>query len=230
MMPLLREGQKVLLHADFDARALRPGDILAVASGEGRVVLHRLIRRAADGLLLTRGDNCPQADPLCRAEDVMGRVISMESASGRWLAEYALAARLLVWHHALPSCRLRYRLRQLIGRNAWRSAARPEEFLKPHARLVLCGEDENIPEGGEGNRYSTQPMGHEWAVYDSETGDFHILNRTAYRVWSLAREGRAPEAIQEALLREFAGADPAQVAKDVKTLMADLSQKQLLAK
>jgi len=63
MAPRIQPGDIVITQA-VDAGALRTGQVIVVANPAypGTLLIHRLVRRAADGQLITRGDANPAED------------------------------------------------------------------------------------------------------------------------------------------------------------------------
>jgi hypothetical protein len=81
MDPAVRDGDVVTV-APLKGQSVRVGRIVAFRGGEGRLVLHRVVRRlvASRGevLLETRGDNCPAGDGLVELDKVIGVVTAVE--------------------------------------------------------------------------------------------------------------------------------------------------------
>lgn len=108
MEPTLREGQ--LLDVDFAPGPVACGDLLLFRKDD-HLVVHRLLGRArfADGrpCLRTRGDGAPVLDPPVDRGHVVGRVVAVEDASGRWRSVRGRTAqgyaRCLAWHDLLWS-------------------------------------------------------------------------------------------------------------------------------
>lgn len=80
MLPFIRGGEDsvTLLKAENP----KVGDILLCRLNGNIYVLHRLIRINEDTFTL-RGDGNIQGEETCKAEDVIGRVISIERPDGR---------------------------------------------------------------------------------------------------------------------------------------------------
>jgi hypothetical protein len=116
MWPVLRPGDTIVIaHGDCD---LRRGDLVAYCR-EGRVVIHRLLRRQGAGRLLTAGDAQPETDPPVPADAVLGRVVAIQASGGEFgltggLAR--LAGGLLAASHPL---RGRRGLRKIAAGLAW---------------------------------------------------------------------------------------------------------------
>ena len=74
MVPLLADGQTVEIAG---ARRYRPGDVIAFASADGGLVVHRVIGyrpRRGRLLLQTRADASGRLDPPVEPARVLGRV------------------------------------------------------------------------------------------------------------------------------------------------------------
>jgi|SRR6185295_8165942 len=83
MAPLVAEGERVEIVA---ARRYWPGDVVAFAAPDGRLVLHRLLGyRPLGGRLafVTQGDGCPVADPPVPRERILGRRVGPVPAAAR---------------------------------------------------------------------------------------------------------------------------------------------------
>jgi phage repressor protein C with HTH and peptisase S24 domain len=92
MAPLLADGDRVELGA---VRWPLPGDVVAFATDDGRLVVHRLLgyRFWAGGLAcVTRGDASPDLDPPVPRRRLLGRVV----APARALPTPALRGRALL--------------------------------------------------------------------------------------------------------------------------------------
>jgi len=73
----------------------------------------------------------------------------------------------------------------------------------------------------------TREVESEFLVYDPETGEIYLLNGTAAGIAEMC-DGTTPVADIVAEIVEVFGADPAQVAADVESALADLRAKGLL--
>lgn len=80
MLPFIRGGEDsvTLLKAEYP----KVGDILLCRLNGNIYVLHRLIRINEDTFTL-RGDGNIQGEEMCKREDAIGRVISIERPDGR---------------------------------------------------------------------------------------------------------------------------------------------------
>lgn len=77
MAPFIRDGESLFVRP-LQSSAL-PGHVVLVARPGGACLVHRVVRRTAQGVI-TRGDACRQEDGCFRNEDVLGRVVMV---SGR---------------------------------------------------------------------------------------------------------------------------------------------------
>ena len=78
MRPLLRAGDSVLVAHRRDG--IRPGDVV-VFRQKGRLVAHRVLRIAngdAGRILLTKGDSVHRSDAPVSAQEIVGRVVSIQ--------------------------------------------------------------------------------------------------------------------------------------------------------
>lgn len=73
MSPSIRDGALVRLEP-VSSDNLRIGDVVLFRTSLGDLLLHRLIRRRADGFFIFRGDACSRADQAVAASAVVGRV------------------------------------------------------------------------------------------------------------------------------------------------------------
>lgn len=113
MCPLLRPGD--IVEVVFGRARPRVGQILVYQAGD-QVIVHRLICRRGNGILLLAGDSRRQADPPVPREAVIGRAISV-GGDGRMLSVETRTARAAGWAVA-ASFPLR-RLRLLHAPLAW---------------------------------------------------------------------------------------------------------------
>jgi signal peptidase I len=119
MWPLIREGDvAVIAHGE---RALRRGDVVAFRQA-GQVVIHRLERLKEAGSLVTAGDTHIFADAPVPPGDVLGRVVAIQTPTGR----YSLTSRraqVTGWLTAVSRPLRAYRgLRQAAAGLAWAGA------------------------------------------------------------------------------------------------------------
>jgi len=118
MSPFIRHQDTVLVAGM--AEPARRGDVVLVKTGDGRLLLHRVVGRGggkcAQGVI-TRGDACPQSDPgVIPGDDILGRVVAVR---GRGYDFHLRAPwRFLLGHHSGFFFRLRRcRPLALIGKN-----------------------------------------------------------------------------------------------------------------
>ncbi len=77
MYPFIRDRDVVTV-APLGGRPPLVGDVVAIIHPiNGRLVIHRVIRRRHSGWLI-RGDNCQEVDGVVTIEDILGYVISIE--------------------------------------------------------------------------------------------------------------------------------------------------------
>jgi signal peptidase I len=79
MTPCIRSGDVVTLQPET---APRRGDVIATRDPASRLRVHRVIR-IRERTLQTRGDAAASPDPETRADDVLGRVVSIERMGRR---------------------------------------------------------------------------------------------------------------------------------------------------
>lgn len=82
MAPLIQPGDELRL-APFAAARVHAGAIVAFWRG-GELVVHRVLRRAAGGVV-TRGDALGEADSPVVWSRVIGRIVAIRTPSGRLL-------------------------------------------------------------------------------------------------------------------------------------------------
>jgi signal peptidase I len=93
MRPGLSPGDVVLVAGVGDPRSLRPGEVVLVADPDlaSGSYLHRVVRREAGGVLVTRGDaNRDEDYPAVAADRVLGRMRAVVPAIGApvvWLRD-----------------------------------------------------------------------------------------------------------------------------------------------
>jgi hypothetical protein len=90
MAPLVGEGERVEVVA---ARCYWPGDVVAFAAPDGRLLLHRLLgyRLAARRLAcVTQGDGCSIPDPPVPRDRLLGRMVGPVPLAARLRAVRSL--------------------------------------------------------------------------------------------------------------------------------------------
>ena len=83
MVPSLKPGQRVLVEA---CRFYFPGDVLAFRSADETLVIHRLLGYRfgiRQSRLVTCGDAAPHCDAPIKAEQVIGKIVSIEGTPWR---------------------------------------------------------------------------------------------------------------------------------------------------
>ncbi len=104
MFPSIKAGSLIYIEPVIDPS---PGEIIAWKREEGFVV-HRLVRVINDGegiFYITRGDSCAREDQPVEKDQIAGRVIDIESISGKKITSEKkmisrfdyIYNRLLVW-------------------------------------------------------------------------------------------------------------------------------------
>ncbi len=109
MAPFLRAGD-VLTIAPCQGASPSQGEVVAFAPREDRLLVHRLVARREDGLLL-RGDAAPQADPLVARAEVLGVVTRAERRGRRVRLGLGPERRAVAWLSRIGLLRLLGRLR-----------------------------------------------------------------------------------------------------------------------
>lgn len=144
-------GGDMLITREVAFEAIRPGDVIAFRTPESNddaLVVHRVVARAADGLI-TRGDACGAPD-VARVQpgDLIGRVIQARRGTrlhhvpggfaGRWWAHFLHLRR-----GVLVAARLPYRwLRATdLVRRVWRPTVTRVSLMTTQGPVVkyLCG-------------------------------------------------------------------------------------------
>jgi signal peptidase I len=81
MCPLIRDGDRVLIEPG-SAADLRIGDVVLYRN-EGHYIIHRLVKKAGPGTVITRGDNRTWDDPPVPVGNIMGTVVQIEGRGRR---------------------------------------------------------------------------------------------------------------------------------------------------
>lgn len=77
MSPFIRDRDVVTI-APLRGRDPVVGEVVAaVVPDTGRLAVHRVVQRTADGWVV-RGDNCPEADGVLGVDDIVGRVVRVQ--------------------------------------------------------------------------------------------------------------------------------------------------------
>lgn len=80
MLPLLRDGRDTVIVAPCDPQQVAPHDVLLFRH-HGRYILHRLVRREGERLLLA-GDGNYRTTEQCTTAEVVGRLVAVRRPSG----------------------------------------------------------------------------------------------------------------------------------------------------
>lgn len=219
MMPLLRDGQRVLVLAGCTVADIRRGDVVGVRDGRtGLPLLHRVLRVEGDAFH-TLGDGNVNPEGPWRGGDLMGRLAAVER-EGSWREPRA-------WVNAFATATMgapvgvRRRLNRLVapffaGRRLDVGAeARDESPVMAAAGMPLPP----LPDWIE-----AQELGGELFIHDRRSGDVTILNATARAVWTLARGGFDGAQIHGMLVERFPDEDPARLRADVDSVLASTAK------
>jgi ribosomal protein S18 acetylase RimI-like enzyme len=99
MMPFVQHGD-ILTVAPLHQRAPRAGDVIAfVQADTARLAVHRVIA-ANDGVVIARGDNCPEADAIIPRANVLGIVTRVERDGRAIGLGLGAERRLIAWLNA----------------------------------------------------------------------------------------------------------------------------------
>ena len=85
MYPFIRNNDVVVIKP-VDGSKVRLGDVLFCRTSQGGLVAHRLIKkygRNGNAELVTKGDSLPNVDNPVFLEDVLGKVVAIESEKRR---------------------------------------------------------------------------------------------------------------------------------------------------
>ena len=90
MYPTIREGEAITVEP-IDPAFVRPGDIVLYRSGD-HVVAHRVVRREGGPRFILRDDTWGMRDEAVSADQVLGKVVSVERG-GRAVNPYSTRAK-----------------------------------------------------------------------------------------------------------------------------------------
>jgi signal peptidase I len=74
MAPFILDGDPVLVRPRNSE--LRVGDVILMRTGGHQFLLHRIIKKGAEGVV-TRGDACSSVDDMCPYEDILGKAVKI---------------------------------------------------------------------------------------------------------------------------------------------------------
>ena len=74
MAPFIADGDSVVI--DPGVSDVRAGDVVLRRSADGAMLLHRVIKKCAEGVI-TRGDACLSDDGFCWHEDIAGKAVKV---------------------------------------------------------------------------------------------------------------------------------------------------------
>jgi signal peptidase I len=130
MLPTLWPGDRLTIRQRSIEQVL-PGDVVLFAR-EGRFFIHRVLQKMeldSHPQLLTRGDAMPDADAPVLAEELLGKIVSIETLRGRQLS--------------VPRCS---RARRWMGLALAYSARMRSLALRWHGRGTNTRQGEAVPE------------------------------------------------------------------------------------
>jgi signal peptidase I len=99
MMPFIQHGD-ILTVAPLDQDTLRAGDVIAfVQTDNARLAVHRVIG-TNNGVVIARGDNCPEADSIIPRANVLGIVTRVERNGRTVRLGFGAERRVIAWLNA----------------------------------------------------------------------------------------------------------------------------------
>lgn len=220
MMPLLRDGQRVLVRPSAGMDGLRRGDVVAVRRGEsGAPLLHRVLR-VEEARFHTLGDGNVNPEGPWTGGDVLGRLAAVQDAAGAWRQPRR-------WVDALATATLGLPigLRRRINRLA--APFYPGTPLAPapastEETPIMASESPISPPLPEW--IDAQELGRELFIHDRRSGDVIILNGTARAIWTLSRRGCTADQILRLLAERFPDEDPARLEADTQGVLARMHE------
>lgn len=219
MTPALQPGQRIVLDIRPMRRRPQPGEIVAILSAGGALVLHRVIRGGGRGRIVTQGDNSAFPDAPREFDQIAGRLIAIEKSPGVWLKPRPIPAKFFA---AISPWRPRKLVRALqwaMVRFAFspvRLARQPivEEFCPPPCYCSTTPPRE----------WERQELGAEMVFHNPETGDIHVLNPTARQIWKWFEQGMDEQAIVKELGRIYSEVDEQTLRADVRNVLSGLER------
>jgi len=79
------------------------------------------------------------------------------------------------------------------------------------------------------NRFETQQLGNQVAVYDSETGSVTLLSAMAHAIWRVARDGQPKERVRSIMVERYPATPPEEIERDLEQSWSKLQSAGLLA-
>ncbi len=108
MQPFIQD-KDILEVAPLEGKRIKPGDVLLVETGEGRLLAHRVVKISRNNgttFYVTRGDGCITTDGRFRLENILGRVETVERGNKRIILTSILQRlRALLWIRIMPLIR-----------------------------------------------------------------------------------------------------------------------------
>ncbi len=98
MYPAIRDDDYLNVEPIADRRCIRRGEVVVMLADRGLTV-HRVLAHRGN-IIITRGDNAPEADVPLHPSSVIGRVVSVERAGTTRILATSLFLRLLAERRA----------------------------------------------------------------------------------------------------------------------------------
>lgn len=219
MMPVLRPGQWVVVRSVPQRREVRRGDIVALRTEAGDLVIHRFVRSLPGDRFLTRGDHSGVADAPWHWDQLLG-VLLLARLDTCWANPRRATGWLISWLSGARPRRLFAPMQQILGKFCWQ----PTPLL---GSIPVTGIAQTLRADDSG-RWETQRLGDELAVYDSKTGSVHVLNQVAGTIWEETRKGKSREEILKLLVAQFPQVEHAGLATDLDRTLEELKTLELL--
>lgn len=220
MMPLLRDGQRVLLRSADGTTRVKRGDVVGVRKGDsGAPLLHRVLR-VEGASFRTLGDGNVNAEGPWTVGDVIGLLAAVEDSSGAWREPRP-------WVNAVATATLGLPIgiRRRINRLAAPFLAGRSLAPVPAGREetpIMASESPISPPLPEW--IDAQELGRELFIHNRRTGDVIILNGTARAIWTLARRGIPAAEILRLLGERFPEEDPARLKSDTDSVLEKMGE------
>lgn len=210
MEPVLWPGTVVLLEPAMLGGIPETGDIAAFQTKTG-MIIHRVLGRHENGWI-ARGDRSGSADPVFPDFSLVGTLRMALDSKARACAPRA-------WVRAAHSSwglRLRWIPGRMLGPLSW----------KLYWKSLGLGSRGNTMNA---KRFRTQQVGADVAIYDSDSGDVHVLNPSALMIWNLLKNGGECEEAVKALTGFYPDYPVDSIRRDVVEVTKQLVALGLLA-
>ncbi|MEO8377270.1 MAG: PqqD family peptide modification chaperone [Candidatus Sumerlaeota bacterium] len=205
MYPTLIDGQLIILQSAVE-NPPRPGDVVLCRNEGAAPIIHRMICTEKDGrLVITQGDNCPKPDPLkWHISDIRSSLLAMKGPNGRWYSPRPSPGVMMVYAQ-------RFRL---------------AKFARFFFRLFPAAARKPIEK-------AQQLMAHdltnnEFIVIDLSTDSRHTVNRTAWEIWRVVKNGMTAEQAIPQLKVYYPDIAEDQLRSDVLRTVDELRKLKLL--